>query len=180
MKILNVQNQNELDTIVTQSERSPEIRYNDWVSGLSCGCKDFYLNPSISDSRNEIPAWYRKPGSSPPSRIEDAKVTTYSSGWSRKLDFSLNSVCGKSYGLHSVQGMSSKLLYSLCLCIYKPIVYKKGQIESLLKSIEHLLGQKWNNSGGTYIIKVYGTTTGLWGVAEDVLTEKNSMSNILT
>ena len=56
MKILNVQNQNELDTIVTQSERSPEIRYNDWVSGLSCGCKDFYLNPSISDSRNEIPA----------------------------------------------------------------------------------------------------------------------------
>ena len=34
MKILNVQNQNELDTIVTDSlkEVSPEIRYNDWVS----------------------------------------------------------------------------------------------------------------------------------------------------
>lgn len=58
MKILNVQNQNELDTIVTDNlkEVSPEIRYNDWVSGLSCGCKDFSLNPSISDSRNEIPA----------------------------------------------------------------------------------------------------------------------------
>ena len=55
MKILNVQNQNELDTIVTDSlkEVNPEIRYNDWVS---YGCKDFYLSPSISDSRNEIPA----------------------------------------------------------------------------------------------------------------------------